>query len=435
MKRVSRRSFLKAGAGSFAAMPLLDRLAIASPNANYFTIGVIPDTQNYADGTFPQPLNKTFFKEQTAYLAQNAQQLKLRFVTHVGDVVQNGDGRDMNFPARFGTPQDTEWLNAIEALDILDASGIPWAASPGNHDYDNFSWKSKNLPLEMTATYWNAILGSNSKYFRGKSWYGGASDNVGYVSNGSAAAGFGHYFPAGTPTNFGLSSFQTFSAGGKKFLHIAIEFQPGDAAIAWAQGIVNAYPNYATIITHHGHISPPAWGNNNLPLVQKASYVGASYLVNSPGGWNGGQDLFNKLIFPNPQVFLVLCGHAWTPTSTIQGLSGPIRGVSKGENIRIDDNTGGNPVYQILTDYQGNTTLGSAGGDGWLRFMQFDLDSSQIHFYTVNTHLTISGSSLVKAGQTAIFADGTSDFNQPEGFSDFTLPIPPQVLNAPAGAH
>ena len=69
-----------------------------------------------------------------------------------------------------------------------------------------------------------------------------------------------------------------------------------------------------------------------------------------------------------------------------------------GENYRIDNNSGGNPVYQILTDYQGNTTLGSAGGDGWLRFMQFEMDTRQIYFYTVNVHKTMASGSLEKAG-------------------------------------
>lgn len=434
MRGISRRSFLKASA-SIAALPLAQRLSLASPSANYFTIGIISDTQNYCDGTFPQPLNKNFFKEQTTYIAQNVQQFKLRFVSHVGDVIQNGDGRDMNFPGRFGTPQDTEWRNAVEALDILDAAGIPWGASPGNHDYDNYSWRTNNRPLEMTSTYWNAILGSSSRYFSGKQWYGGASDNVGYISDGSAVSRGGNYFPAGTPTNYGLSSFQRFSAGGKKFLHINIEFEPGDAAIAWAQSVINAHPNYATLITHHGHLAPPAWGDNSEPLVRPASYLNPSYLVNSPGGWHGGQDVFNLLAYPNPQVFMVLCGHAWTSTSTIQGINGPVPGVSKGENYRIDMNSGGNPVYQLLTDYQGNRTLGSAGGDGWMRFMQFEMDTKQIYFYTVNVHQTVASGSIVKAGQEQIFADGMSDFDQPASFSDFTLPIPPQILNAPAGAH
>jgi hypothetical protein len=85
----------------------------------------------------------------------------------------------------------------------------------------------------------------------------------------------------------------------------------------------------------------------------------------------------------------------------------------------------------VLSDYQGNTTLGSAGGDGWYRFMQFDLESMKIHFYTLNAYETIKARQKVLAGQSVIYSDGTSDFDQPKGFSDFSLAMPVQVLKAP----
>jgi hypothetical protein len=76
-------------------------------------MAVISDTRNYVDGTHPQPLNKNYFIAQTQYLAKNKHDLKLSFVTHVGDVVQNGEGSAKNFPATYGAPQNTEWLTAF----------------------------------------------------------------------------------------------------------------------------------------------------------------------------------------------------------------------------------------------------------------------------------------------------------------------------------
>ena len=97
-------------------------------------------------------------------------------------------------------------------------------------------------------------------------------------------------------------------------------------------------------------------------------------------------------------------------------------------------------LYQLLTDYQGNITLGSGsvaengGGDGWYRIMQFDMLNNSIHFYTVNAWKTMQTGKLVLAGQqNGIYSDGMSDFDQPQNFSDFTLAMPVQVLNAPAG--
>jgi hypothetical protein len=171
-------------------------------------------------------------------------------------------------------------------------------------------------------------------------------------------------------------------------------------------------------------------------------------MIGSPIGNNAAQSIWNNLIAPNKQIFMVLCGHSWTAisglgsTAAVPSPSGPVTGVSKGENLLINPNDYGNPVYQVLTDYQGNVSLGSGastwpsewgGGDGWYRLMQFDMANNNIHFYTVNAWKTMQTGQLVLAGQKGgIYTDGMSDFDQPQGFSDFSLPMPSQVLNAPA---
>ena len=399
VKNFSRRDFLKFGAAGTAGLatvlnfPMLGRrLALASPGSNFFTIAVISDTQNYVDVTHAQPLNENFFISQTKYLADHVNDLNLAFVTHVGDVVQHGDGTNGR-PGDGSYGAGAEWDSAKKAMDILDATGVPFGMSIGNHDYDNFSYLSGKLPLVSNAS-WINHFGSGSKYFLGKPWYGGASDKL--------------------TCNPGLSSYQTFSVSGKKFLHISLEMEPGDNAIAWAQGVINSHPGYPTIVTTHSYEGPPAWGDNNLPLAEPAVRNVAGYLVNSPGGWNDATEVWNKLIATNDQIFMVLCGHSFTSTTD---------GVSKGENIRIDNNNAGHPVYQVLTDYQGNTTLGSGGGDGWYRFMQFDMDNNSIHFTSYNTYVNqYAGNSVDQSG--------LSTFGQPRGFSDFSLAMSVQVINA-----
>ena len=312
--------------------------------------------------------------------------------------------------------------------------GIPFGMCPGNHDYDNMYYASPNKypPLVSTANWWKNYFGSGSKFFRYKPWYGGASDHVGYVSTGAGGSETGEYPAAGTLCNYGLSSYQYFTGGGKKFLHISLEMEAGAAAIAWAQKVIDAHPGYATIVTTHSYISPPAWGDNHSPLDPSASVPRntAAYLVGSPNGYNDADNVWNNLIAPNNQIFLVLCGHSWTSTSSVTAPSGQVAGISKGENIRIDKNKDGNPVYQVLSDYQGNTNLGSAGGDGWYRFMQFDVESESIHFYTINAYESLITGKKVLAGQKTIYSDGTSDFDQPKGFSDFSLAMPAQVRKA-----
>jgi hypothetical protein len=359
--------------------------------ANTFTIAVIPDTQNYDDNTKAQPGSNAWFIAQTSYLANHKSDMNLAFVTHVGDVVQHGDGTNGS-PGNSSYGAGAEWDRAKEAMDVLAASGVPFGMSIGNHDYDNYSYTTANgkQPL-VSNVMWKKYWGSGSPYFAGKSWYGGASDNL--------------------TCNSGISSYQTFSAGGKNFLNISLEMQAGDTALAWAKEVIDSHPGYAVIVTTHDYINPPANSDSSLPLVVKASYTtdSASYLKNSPCGWNDALPIWQKFISKNDRIFMVLTGHTWGST---------VNYVSKSENIRIDDNDFGHPVYQVLSDYQGNT-LNNPGGDGWMRFMEFNMDNNTIHFSTYSPTLD------KYAGR-----DGYNYFNQAPEFSDFTLPMPVQVLNA-----
>ena len=153
MKDFTRRNFLKLGAAGTAGLatvlnfPVLGRrLALACPGSNFFTIAVISDTQNYVDFTHTQPFNEEFFISQAQYLADHRDELNLAFVSHVGDVVQHGDGTN-------GTPGDdsygagAEWVSAMKAMDILDATGVPFGMTIGNHDYDNISSISPPAPI------------------------------------------------------------------------------------------------------------------------------------------------------------------------------------------------------------------------------------------------------------------------------------------------
>ena len=396
MSNINRRDFIKYTGTGLAGLTMAlhfpfftTRKAFATVGANSFTIAVISDTQNYSDATYPQPASRNNFIAQTQYLANNMNDMKLAFVTHVGDVVQHGDGTN-------GTPGNTsygagaEWDNAVMAMDILDTTEVPFGMCLGNHDYDNYSYASGSRPL-VSSVMWQKYFSSGSKYFAGKPWYGGASDNLTFDP--------------------GLSSYQTFCAGGKKFLHISLEMEAGAPALAWAQGVINAHPGYATIVTTHSFLSPPADSDSRLPYAVAATRNTAGYLNNSPGGWNGAQGIWDNFIKLNDQIFMVLCGHSWGATDS--------NGDSKAENIRVDNNVSGDPVYQILSDYQGNTRAGSKGGDGWFRFMEFDMDTNSIHCYTYST---LTG---VKAGQ-----NGATTFKEDPLFSDFSLVMPPQVLNA-----
>jgi hypothetical protein len=64
-------------------------------------------------------------------------------------------------------------------------------------------------------------------------------------------------------------------------------------AIAWAQRVIDSYPDYATIVTTHSFISPPAWGGNNpfLDPSDPAAYNAPQWMIGSPNGYNDAENI------------------------------------------------------------------------------------------------------------------------------------------------
>ena len=91
--------------------------------AEEFAVIVLPDTQNYSL-SYPY-----IFQAQTDWIVRERVNSNIVFVTHMGDITQNGDANE------------SEWRNATNALyrleDPLTTSltyGIPYGLGVGNHD-------------------------------------------------------------------------------------------------------------------------------------------------------------------------------------------------------------------------------------------------------------------------------------------------------------
>ncbi|EJF89142.1 metallophosphoesterase [Bartonella tamiae] len=368
--------------------------------AEKFTIGVISDTQNYTDVTYEQPRGVNAFIQQMRYIVDHKEDKNIVFVTHVGDIVQHGDGRFKTGIVGQYTYWDTraEWEYANLALSILSKSNIPFSVVPGNHDYDNYSWyeepngPGKNRPLKGGSVF-NHYFGPNSQHFYKKDWYGGT------------------YWG-------GLNSFQIFEAAGKKFLHLGLEQQPNMPVLNWAQNVLDNNPGLPVIITTHEWLTPDSDNTHNLGGRDSRGVMARS---NDHASYFSGTDhltpdeIWERFVKKNARIFLILSGHSFTV---------PVSGVSSGENLRIDTNDAGYPVYQSLQDYQGNTVGkdGKAnsdnGGAGWMRFIEFDTDKQKMHFYTYSTLLN------KYAGR-----NGERTFGVDPKYSDFVLDFPPQLSN------
>src|SRR5215210_6288561 len=81
------------------------------PGRGEFTLVLVPDTQRYALH------NPAMFFSQTHWIRDNRDGLNIRFVIHLGDIVDDNT--------------DREWRVADEAMGVLDAH-VPYMVVPGN---------------------------------------------------------------------------------------------------------------------------------------------------------------------------------------------------------------------------------------------------------------------------------------------------------------
>jgi subtilisin-like proprotein convertase family protein len=225
-------------------------------------------------------------------------------------IVDNKNNENFAFVSHLGDvvnnpASQLEWERADIAMDLLDGNLannpdglIPYSVAAGNHDLGD--------PDDNYVQYFG-----ESRY-SGRSWYGGASADE-------------------------KNHYQVFQAAGQDYLHIAIEYDPGHEAILWAQSVIDSHPGMPVVVTTHAYI-------------------------HEDGLRPQGERVFNELIKPNPEIFMVLCGHFFW------------------ENQTTSLNYAGSEVIAILADYQARPH----GGDGWLQFLEFfpELDTVDVTTYS-----------------------------------------------------
>lgn len=264
-----------------------------------WSIVALPDTQNYAESS-----NRiTYARDQTNWIVDNLSPENIVFVSHEGDIVYDGDNR-------------TQYERMDEVMSTLDGE-VPYATTPGDHDW--FDEEDRSSSTE----YYREFFGESR--YEGRSWFGGSAPND-------------------------LSHYQLFSAGGYEFLHIDLEWEaPGDAndpdtPLGWAQSIMDQYPGRPTMITTHSYVwdgDPPG----RTTFIEETNDDGSS-----------GEEIWQEIIEPNPQVFMVLNGNFHEES-----------GSDAGEHHQVSMNDADLLVYEMLANYQNYPN----GGNGLLRLIRF----------------------------------------------------------------
>ncbi|WP_037673179.1 LamG-like jellyroll fold domain-containing protein [Streptomyces griseus] len=207
-----RRGFLRAtallGALATAGVALPATAEAASPDrwrpdpeSRRFTLAVMPDTQYLFDGP---SIDRAPVEASLRYLLEHGEDENLVFLSHLGDLTQNGAQAEVDaISAAFG---------------LLDRRGVGYSVLAGNHDV-----KSSTDDQRGATPYLGAF---GAQRFQGKPTFGGASPD-------------------------GYNTYHLFRAAGREWMVLALDWRLSDKGYAWAEEVIARHPRTPVILTTH----------------------------------------------------------------------------------------------------------------------------------------------------------------------------------------
>lgn len=311
---------------ALVAVWLVPTLVLADadpPPAGAFTLVVLPDTQTY---TQLRNLNEIFLR-QTQWIAEHKESHDIRYVLHVGDVVQNNSA--------------PEWEVAKQAFLNLDDAEVPYAISPGNHDY------GPGGSAANRQTLFNNYFGNDSEY--------------------GTQPSLGGFFEPGRSE----SSFHTFRVGEHDWIILALEWGPRNSVVEWADQVLRDHPDHRGIVITHAYMYSDDTRYDFKKRGAAQSWNPHTYgTANDPDGTNDGQELWDKLVSRHNIVF-VFSGHV------LNDGTGRLMSIGKS----------GQSVHQLLANYQSGVTGSTNGGNGFMRLVQVVPDDDIVHIRTYSPYV------------------------------------------------
>jgi hypothetical protein len=203
----------------------------ASVGEGNFSIIWITDTQ-YLSESHP-----TYFDSLCRWIVNNAENYNVKMVVHTGDLVED----------EWNT---THWANANHSMSLLLNAGIPYCWNAGNHDYNH--------------TYWigNQFSAFNPAVMEGKPYWIGDNFN-------------------------GQNTAVHFVVSGSDFLVINMAFNATAETLAWANNLLDSYPESHAIMAAH-------------------------FYLNRTGGYEAwAADFKRSVLATHSNVFLTLSAHVY----------------------------------------------------------------------------------------------------------------------------
>ncbi len=245
------------------------------------------------------------------YAAEQYQAGEAGYIITTGDLV---DDR----PSAAVAP--AQWNVADKAMKYVEAVGMPNGLVSGNHDVGDFKKPdySAGAPNVDYSMFYKTFPASR---YNDQRWYGGSLNN-------------------------NASHYDLITIGNVDFIvmYLGYGVEATEETILWANDVLERYSHRTAIVTTH-------------------EYLDAGAAVRS--GSSRAQLIFDKIVDPNPNVKVVLCGH------------------DDGSLCLEKTASDGRTVYEILSDYQfveaedpdfyaNEHYIGSVPsccGDGYIRLM------------------------------------------------------------------
>ncbi|WP_226669275.1 lamin tail domain-containing protein [Metabacillus litoralis] len=183
----------------------------STPNEYDYTFVWMSDTQYYSE-SYPY-----IFERQTNWIAEKQEELKIKYVFHTGDLVDNFD-------------QQQEWKYADEYMKVLDDNNVPYGVLAGNHDVN-----------QLSNDYTEYYKRFGADRFEDKPYYGET-----YKNNR------GHY--------------DLISENGNDFIMVYMGWGIQDEDLEWIDDVLKQYPDRKAILSFHEYLLV---SGNRSPLGNK----------------------------------------------------------------------------------------------------------------------------------------------------------------------
>ncbi|WP_307892625.1 metallophosphoesterase [Bacillus swezeyi] len=178
---------------SRASIIMQDQIQLSQDD---YTLIWMSDTQYYSE-SYPH-----IFEKQVKWIAEQKDKLKIKYVFHTGDLVDEAD-------------QPIQWKRADQYMKVLDDHRVPYGVLAGNHDVSH-----KDRSYVKYGQYFG------EKRFKNKPFYGGS-----FLNNK------GHY--------------DLISSGGNDYIMLSMGWGIGKQELQWMNDVLKRYPDRKAILAFH----------------------------------------------------------------------------------------------------------------------------------------------------------------------------------------